>query len=166
MEFDRIEALRIGQELKKIRKQKGLSLADVESLSGGRWKAVVIGSYERADRAISIGRLSALMALYQTPVSALFAHQSSNRPEEDSQGIGEQGVKSTTFDLSKRLDIAKTHHALDQFLTQVINLRGDWNGHIISIRASDLRLLAMFEGKATAELLSSFFSKKFLVQWR
>lgn len=75
MEFDRIEALRIGQELKKIRKQRGLSLADVEILSEGRWKAVVIGSYERADRAITIGRLSALMAVYQAPISALFPSQ-------------------------------------------------------------------------------------------
>ncbi len=39
--------------LRIIRKSKGWSLQDVELHSNGKWKAVVIGSYERADRAIS-----------------------------------------------------------------------------------------------------------------
>ncbi len=40
--------------LRIIRKSKGWSLQDVERNSNGKWKAVVIGSYERADRAISL----------------------------------------------------------------------------------------------------------------
>ncbi|NBO16830.1 MAG: DNA-binding protein, partial [Actinobacteria bacterium] len=35
------------QRLRDIRKSKGWSLQDVEHHSNGKWKAVVIGSYER-----------------------------------------------------------------------------------------------------------------------
>ena len=58
--------------LRIIRKSKGWSLQDVERNSNGKWKAVVIGSYERADRAISLKKAISLMEFYQVPVSELF----------------------------------------------------------------------------------------------
>ena len=58
--------------LRIIRKSKGWSLQDVERNSNGKWKAVVIGSYERADRAISLKKAISLMDFYQVPVSELF----------------------------------------------------------------------------------------------
>ena len=155
MEFDRMEALRIGQELKKIRKQRGLSLAEVEALSEGRWKAVVVGSYERADRAITIGRLSALMALYQTPISALFPHQKD-----------EDYPSTLVFDLSKRQQLAEEHPGLARFLTYIINTRGDWNGHILSVRATDLQLAAYYEALSFSDLVERLRVSKLLLQWR
>ncbi|MBA3277972.1 MAG: transcriptional regulator, partial [Geodermatophilaceae bacterium] len=41
----------LGARLRGIRNQQGLSLQGVEDKSDGRWKAVVVGSYERGDRA-------------------------------------------------------------------------------------------------------------------
>lgn len=155
MEFDRIEAIRIGQELKKIRKQRGLSLAEVESLSEGRWKAVVVGSYERADRAITIGRLGALMALYQAPISALFP-----QPEV------ERDTAKITFDLARRSDLDRQYPGLANFLTSIINTRGDWNGHILSIRESDLHMIARYEFLPYSELREKLEANKFLLQWR
>ena len=38
----------LGARLRAIRNQQGLSLQGVEDKSHGRWKAVVVGSYERA----------------------------------------------------------------------------------------------------------------------
>ena len=154
MEFDRIEALRVGQELKKIRKQRGISLADVEILSEGRWKAVVIGSYERADRAITIGRLSALMAVYQAPISALFPSQERTL-----------GDIPAAFDLSRREQIHLHHRGLAQFLSFVINARGDWNGHIITIRRSDLQMAANYEGLTINELIDQLRLRRLLLQW-
>ena len=49
---DRTRAL--GARLRSIRNQQGLSLAQVEARSGGVWKAVVVGAYERGDRAVSL----------------------------------------------------------------------------------------------------------------
>ena len=161
MEFDRIEALRIGQELKRIRRQRGLSLAEVESLSQGRWKAVVVGSYERADRAITVGRLSALMNLYQAPVSVLFPHAPAN-PQES----GDVESSSVAFDLSKRSQLQKLHPGLVHFLTGIIHSRGDWNGHILSVRGSDLYMAASYEGMAYKDFLEQLRANKLLLQWR
>jgi transcriptional regulator with XRE-family HTH domain len=44
-------AKQLGARLRAIRQQQGLSLQGVEEKSGGRWKAVVVGSYERGVRA-------------------------------------------------------------------------------------------------------------------
>lgn len=50
-------ALALGDRLKAAREEAGLSQFDVERKSLGRWKAVVVGSYERADRRITPERL-------------------------------------------------------------------------------------------------------------
>src|SRR5690606_22454217 len=59
---DAEEALQraLGARLREARRARGLTLQDVEERSGGRWKAVVIGSYERGDRAVSAARLTEL----------------------------------------------------------------------------------------------------------
>src|SRR5690606_34902139 len=64
-------AKQLGARLRAIRQQQGLSLQGVEEKSGGRWKAVVVGSYERGDRAVTVNRLAELAAFYRVPVSEL-----------------------------------------------------------------------------------------------
>lgn len=58
--------------LRRVRKLKGLSLKQVEVLSNGVHKGVVIGSYERGDRSISVDRLISLAELYDVPISSFF----------------------------------------------------------------------------------------------
>ena len=55
----------LGSRLRAIRTQQGLSLHGVEEKSRGRWKAVVVGSYERGDRAVTVAKLSELAAFRQ-----------------------------------------------------------------------------------------------------
>ncbi|MEX2394756.1 MAG: helix-turn-helix transcriptional regulator, partial [Actinomycetota bacterium] len=59
---------RLGEHLRRLRKQKGLSLLDVQALSEGEFKASVVGAYERGERAISAVRLASLAALYRLPL--------------------------------------------------------------------------------------------------
>lgn len=61
----------LGARLRGIRTQQGLSLHGVEEKSEGRWKAVVVGSYERGDRAVTVQRLAELADFYGVPVQAL-----------------------------------------------------------------------------------------------
>ena len=61
----------LGGRLRAIRTQQGLSLHGVEEKSEGRWKAVVVGSYERGDRAVTVQRLAELADFYAVPVSEL-----------------------------------------------------------------------------------------------
>src|SRR6202011_5211798 len=61
----------LGARLRAIRTQQGLSLHGVEEKSRGRWKAVVVGSYERGDRAVTVQKLAELADFYGVPVSEL-----------------------------------------------------------------------------------------------
>src|ERR671932_1877146 len=61
----------LGARLRAIRTQQGLSLHGVEEKSNGRWKAVVVGSYERGDRDVTVQRLAELAEFYGVPVAEL-----------------------------------------------------------------------------------------------
>ena len=64
-------ATALGERLRNIRVQKGMSLQDVQQSSRGKWKAAVVGAYERGDRNVTVARLSELAAFYGVPVSEI-----------------------------------------------------------------------------------------------
>ena len=66
--------------LRKIRKSKGLTLHQVETMSNGKYKSVVVGSYERGTRAISVNRLIELAELYEVPITEFFGLSNTNNP--------------------------------------------------------------------------------------
>src|SRR6266571_2682327 len=72
----------LGSRLRAIRTQQGLSLHGVEEKSQGRWKAVVVGSYERGDRAVTVQRLAELADFYGVPVQELLPGGSPNAAAE------------------------------------------------------------------------------------
>src|SRR4051812_538539 len=78
----------LGARLRAIRMQQHLSLHGVERKSGGKWKAVVVGSYERGDRAVSVQRLAELAAFYGVPVGDLL-------PPEDATFTDGRGSNAT-----------------------------------------------------------------------
>ncbi len=128
----------LGARLRAIRQQQGLSLQGVEEKSAGRWKAVVVGSYERGDRAVTVSRLAELADFYRVPVAELLPESGPTR--SDSAG-------KIVLDLAKLYDntgdgetdlgyVAKYARAIQQ-------ARGDYNGRVLSIRADDLRALAI-----------------------
>ena len=121
------------ERLRLIRKSKGWSLQDVERYSNGKWKAVVIGSYERADRAISLKKAISLMEFYQVPVAELFPD---SRPPIQ--------MSNLAIDLG-RLSNEQSPFSfiVKKFTNAIANRRKDWNGQILSVRANDLQFLAM-----------------------
>src|SRR5690606_11295613 len=70
----------LGARLRAIRTQQGLSLHGVEEKSRGRWKAVVVGSYERGDRAVTVQKLAELAEFYGVPVAELLPGGNSPAP--------------------------------------------------------------------------------------
>src|SRR5688500_1667364 len=64
-------AVKVGGRLRSIRRQKRLSLQDVEAGSNQEFKASVLGAYERGERAISVPRLQRLARYYAVPVDQL-----------------------------------------------------------------------------------------------
>lgn len=61
----------LGARLRAVRKRQGLSLRGVEAKSGGKWKGVVVGTYERAERSLTVERLAGLAEFYGVPVTDL-----------------------------------------------------------------------------------------------
>ena len=122
--------------LRIIRKSKGWSLQDVERNSNGKWKAVVIGSYERSDRSISLRKAISLMEFYQVPISELFPEIS---PEAEARSI--------SINLAKlAVDQSSNSESLRKFTKSIGDRRKDWNGKLLTIRANDLHFLTLLLG--------------------
>jgi transcriptional regulator with XRE-family HTH domain len=126
----------LGARLRAIRQQKGLSLQGVEERSTGRWKAVVIGSYERGDRAVTVARLNELAGFYDVPVAELLP---------DSGGAADSGVAAkTVIDLEALSRLPSEEVApIVRYTRAIQRQRGDYNGRVLSIRQDDLRALAV-----------------------
>src|SRR5437763_14682443 len=83
-------ARRVGERLRAIRKQKGLSLQEVEGASAQEFKASVLGAYERGERAISVPRLQRLARFYNVPVDQLLPRDASEIDLTDSATSGDR----------------------------------------------------------------------------
>ena len=131
----------IAAAIKAVRKAKGLTLMDVEIKSKGIWKAVVIGSYERCDRALSVKKAVSLANFYQVPLEQL---------------LGLAKVESSNLGGKITLDIRATSspnpyipelEAIRNFATLICARRRDWNGEVLSIRNSDLATIGLLINK-------------------
>lgn len=135
----------LGVRLREIRHQQGLSLQAVEEKSGRRWKAVVVGSYERGDRAITVQKLADLAAFYGIPVTELL-------PEARSFRSGDADIK-VILDLERLGQLpAEDAGPLARFTATIQSHRGDYNGRVLSIRSDDLRCLAVLYDISAGEL--------------
>lgn len=64
-------AARLGTRLRLLRRQRGLSLQEVETVSDYEFRAAVLGAYERGNRNISVPRLQRLAYIYGVPVDEM-----------------------------------------------------------------------------------------------
>jgi transcriptional regulator with XRE-family HTH domain len=138
----------LGERLRKIRIQKGMSLQDVQQASKGKWKAAVVGAYERGDRNVTVARLSELADFYQVPVSEIL-------PEDDrSVAPGEPpGRRRVVLDLEGLDKVPEEDRdPLSRFTHAIQIQRGDYNGRVLTIREDDLMALALLYQTSAAEL--------------
>lgn len=145
---------RVGQRLRAIRRQKRLSLQEVEINSSEEFKASVLGAYERGERAISVPRLQRLARFYNVPVDQLL-------PEDGPDfGLGDEAEAGpdlsalrpassmpVTIDLT-RLEALSGPEAdmLNRYLTMIQVQRQDFNGRVLTVRREDLRAIACILG--------------------
>lgn len=135
----------LGARLRAIRTQQGLSLHGVEKKSQGRWKAVVVGSYERGDRAVTVQKLAELADFYGVPVAELL-------PEARPSAGGEPATR-VVLNLERLGQLpADAAGPLARYAAAIQSQRGDYNGKVLSIRAEDLRSLAIIYDISPGEL--------------
>jgi len=138
------EILKVCKRLRSVREAKSLTLQDVEQNSEGKITAIALGSYERGDRQIGLSKLLQIAKVYGIPASEILT------------------PKTERVDpMRMTIDLRKIGQSTDQkgmktarVLNEIVKLRGDWNGEIISIRADDLTNLSLFTGLSTVEILS------------
>jgi transcriptional regulator with XRE-family HTH domain len=140
-------AKELGERLRRIRQQKGMSLQDVQHSSKGRWKAAVVGAYERGDRNVTVARLAELAEFYGVPLGELI-------PGGEAQAPGKPPErKRVVLDLAGLERVPENDRdALARFTSAIQVQRGDFNGRVLTIREDDLLSLALLYQTTANEL--------------
>jgi transcriptional regulator with XRE-family HTH domain len=140
---------RVGERLRAIRRQKRLSLQDVEAQSSQEFKASVLGAYERGERAISVPRLERLARYYNVPVDQLLPRSLAGSDGSNMVDLtGRTGrAAGVSIDLTQLDAVARPEgEMLGRYLVMIQVQRQDFNGRILTIRQDDLRAVACILG--------------------
>ena len=139
---------KVGERLRAIRRQKRLSLQEVESTSTEEFKASVLGAYERGERAISVPRLQRLARFYRVPVDQLLPFDEDDEPID-----GDEARRQAAEDAGAKIDLTKLENigsneseTLARYLRMIQVQRQDFNGRVLTIRRDDMRAIAAILG--------------------
>jgi transcriptional regulator with XRE-family HTH domain len=143
---------KVGERLRAIRRQKRLSLHDVEASSDAEFKASVLGAYERGERSISVPRLQRLAGFYDVPVDQLL-------PVDEDEGeiidltdraLARHADNHLVLDLQMLAELEGAEGAmLNRYIRTIQIQRQDFNGRMLTIRKDDVRALACILGVPT-----------------
>jgi len=151
-----VYAMRVGDRLRSLRKQKRLSLQAVEAASDQEFKASVLGAYERGERAISVPRLQRLARFYNVPVDQLLPRDLGQDLEpyagEDEIDIDLEAEEAAANRSPSKMIIdlvglektdAPEKDLLRRYFGMIQVQRQDFNGRVLTIRAEDVKVLAL-----------------------
>ena len=131
----------VGERLRVIRKQKRLSLQEVEAQSNQEFKASVLGAYERGERALSVPRLDRLSQFYAVSVEQLLPREITGT--ESAAAIASHAYKKLAVDVAKLVQLkGSPFEMLARYLKLIQVQRQDFNGRVITVRGDDTRSIA------------------------
>jgi transcriptional regulator with XRE-family HTH domain len=141
-------ARELGTRLRATREQRGWSLRDVQQASQGRFRASAVGTYERGERGISVQRLSDLAKLYGVAVESVLpgsAHPEERRergapPARQQRSEARDKVVIDLVALEQQRD--PSFVSIRGYIDTIKTKRGDHNGLVLSVRASDVWAMA------------------------
>lgn len=141
-EKDKRYAELVGEKLRRMRQDRGLSLQEVCERSGGSFVVSTLSAYERGKRSLSLERLCELAEIYgQSPMSLL---------DIDGDPNFQRPVTSNT-PLRIRLDCLdrlgpEERRPLESYLAFLRQLRDDPARDMLTIRKEDLAYLSALYG--------------------
>lgn len=142
--------------LRAIRERAGLTLKAVEVATGGAIRASTISAYERGVRAPTLERALEILEIYGSSLADLAATTSKS--------------DLLTLDIRQLRAIDASDlfsKALQGFVRGICTLRGDWNGEVITLRATDVQLIQIItetngaEFEAALNLRNLIFTAKY-----
>jgi transcriptional regulator with XRE-family HTH domain len=125
----------VGTRLRAVRRQRRMSLDDVERSSDGRWSASAIGAYERGFRNLSLPRLRELASFYDVPMTMLLG-------ELELRDTPSRSESRVVLDLAALEAAGSDAEPVLRYARSIMLDRGDWNGRMLSLRRDDTRALA------------------------
>jgi transcriptional regulator with XRE-family HTH domain len=141
----------VGDRLRNVRLQKGVSLHEVELASRQEFKASVLGAYERGERSISVPRLERLAHFYGVPVDHLLPRGRDDDPAPSPP----PGAAKVRIDLMRLGQVEAPESAvLKRYVSLVQMQRGDFNGRVLTLRGDDVRVLASVLEQSPESLLT------------
>lgn len=157
----------VSARLRKIRLQQNLTLKQVEIKSRGKWKAVVVGSYERGNRSLSVAKAAELCDFYGVPLHQLFSDDDRELAIEI-DGPTERESDNWRIDLRKLREMQNLPddfaHLIYQFLQQISIRRNDWNGEVLTIRFSDQEVLGLITRKQRFDVKQALIYRELLLK--
>jgi transcriptional regulator with XRE-family HTH domain len=151
----------VGERLRRMRQERGMSLQEVCSRSGGSFVVSTLSAYERGKRSLSLERLCELAAIYgQSPMSLL--------------DIGDEGEfqRSLTNNGPLRIDLenldklpADERRPLETYLSFLRQLRNDPARDMLTIRKEDLAYLSGLYGVRPQALKDYLEKEGILLTW-
>ena len=149
---------KVGERLRAIRRQKRLSLHDVEAASAAEFKASVLGAYERGERSISVPRLQRLAGFYDVPVDQLLPvddDASGEIVDITDRALARQAEPHLVLDLRMLSELEGAEaDMLTRYIRTIQIQRQDFNGRMLTIRRDDMRAIACILGVAPERTLA------------
>ena len=132
----------VGEKLRRMRQDRGLSLQEVCGRSGGSFVVSTLSAYERGKRSLSLERLCELADIYgQTPMSILDIDASSDLQ----RSVTSNGPLRIRLDYLERLE-PEERRPLETYLAFLRELRNDPAREMLTIRKEDLAYLSALYG--------------------
>lgn len=134
----------IAARIRTIRKSKKLTLDAVAERSNGQLKSVVLGSYERGTRAISLARAIQIANALDVPLTHLFSDlPPKSSPVSHPISLDLRALREKAKSGAVTHEEKKYLPALLDFASWIAHKRSDWNGEVLSIRKNDLETIAL-----------------------
>lgn len=132
----------VGEKLRRLRQERGLSLQEVCERSGGAFVVSTLSAYERGKRSLSLERLYELASIYgQSPMSLLDVEDD----QEFQRGLTRNSPLRIRLDSLDRLD-PDERRPLEKYLEFLRQLRNDPSRELLTIRKDDLAYLSGLYG--------------------
>lgn len=145
----------VGEKLRKMRQERGMSLQEVCSLSGDSFVVSTLSAYERGKRSLSLERVHELAGIYGQSTNSLL--DVDNRPDLQRSIAGNTPLRIRLESLAALSP--EERRPLETYLEFLRQLRNDPARDMLTIRKEDLVYLSSLYG-VRPQALKDYFEKE------